>query len=397
MRYSTVVDKVRHMHAIGRINRYVIAELLKVFLLTLAILTLLMVLVGVAHEAILQGLGPAAVLRLIPYTLPNALVFALPGTLLFAACTVYGHMSAANEIVALKSLGVPPLAILWPALVLSLLLSLLNVWLVNVAFTWGHRGIRQVVFSSIDEVAYRVLRSQRYYANPHFSIRVAAVRGRQLLFPVIHLPARGGMGPVTIAAREAEFQGDPADNALHVVLTDGTIEVGNRVSMTFPDRVERRIPLGDATDLDGHANPSHLSMSRIPGEIERQRQAVERAKRRAAVALTWDLALGDFRSWQDPRDLPQMRSVVQQQQRLNRLRTEPWRRWASGFACFSFVLVGIPLAIRLRTADIMTSFGLCFLPILIVYYPLFALGLDRAKYGRAPPAIVWLGNLVCLV
>jgi len=384
------------MHAIGLITRYVTAELLKVFLLALVVLTLLMVLVGVAHEAILQGLGPMAVLSLIPYTLPNALVFALPGTLLFAACTLYGRMSAANEIVALKSLGVPPLAIIWPSLVLSLLLSLLTVWLVNVAFTWGYRGIRQVVFNSIDEVAYRTLRSRRYYSNRDFSIRVAAVRGRQLIHPMINLPARGGAGPVTITAREAEFWGDSAHDVLHMVLTDGTIEVGDRVSITFPDRIERCIPLGVPANLRRHANPSHVPMSQLPEETERQRESVARAKRRVAVALTWELTLGNFRTWRDPRDLPGIRRLDEEKRRLNRLRTEPWRRWASGFACFSFVLVGIPLAIRQKTADIMTSFGVCFLPILIVYYPLFAFGLDRAKYGDAPPAIVWLGNLVCL-
>ena len=85
-----------------------------------------------------------------------------------------------------------------------------------------------------------------------------------------------------------------------------------------------------------------------------------------------------------------------QRQRLHRLETEPFRRWASGFSCLAFVMVGAPLAIRLRNSDLMTTFGICFLPILIVYYPLFAYGLDRAKNGALPPYCVWLGNVVCL-
>ena len=43
-----------------------------------------------------------------------------------------------------------------------------------------------------------------------------------------------------------------------------------------------------------------------------------------------------------------------------------------------------------------TSFGLCFLPILLLYYPLLMYGLDRAKSGALPPYCIWLGNLVLL-
>ena len=78
----------------------------------------------------------------------------------------------------------------------------------------------------------------------------------------------------------------------------------------------------------------------------------------------------------------------------HRLRTEPYRRWANGFSCLFFVMVGAPLAIRLRNADLMTTFGVCFLPILIVYYPLLVLAVDRAKDGALPPYVVWMGNVI---
>jgi lipopolysaccharide export system permease protein len=57
-------------------------------------------------------------------------------------------------------------------------------------------------------------------------------------------------------------------------------------------------------------------------------------------------------------------------------------------------MVGVPVAIRLRTADLWTSFALCFLPILGVYYPLLAFGVGRAKAGDLPPYFVWMGNVI---
>jgi lipopolysaccharide export system permease protein len=79
---------------------------------------------------------------------------------------------------------------------------------------------------------------------------------------------------------------------------------------------------------------------------------------------------------------------------LQRLYTEPWRRWANGFSCLCFVLIGAPMAIRLRHAEFLASFFACFLPILLVYYPLLAVSVGQAKDGSVPPPAVWIGNLV---
>jgi lipopolysaccharide export system permease protein len=65
-----------------------------------------------------------------------------------------------------------------------------------------------------------------------------------------------------------------------------------------------------------------------------------------------------------------------------------------GFSCFFFVWMGVPMAILIRSADYAWTFGLCFVPILLIYYPLFGLALDRAKDGEWPAMSLWLGNLV---
>ena len=53
------------------------------------------------------------------------------------------------------------------------------------------------------------------------------------------------------------------------------------------------------------------------------------------------------------------------------------RRWP--FAC--------------ENSDALTSFFLCFGPILLVYYPLLIFGTDRAKAGAINPYCVWLANV----
>ncbi len=92
-----------------------------------------------------------------------------------------------------------------------------------------------------------------------------------------------------------------------------------------------------------------------------------------------------------------MDALKQREKRSHRLRTEPYRRWANGFSCFGFAILGIPLAIWMKNSDMWTSFGMCFLPTLAVYVPLVLFGVDRAKSGAFHPSIVWVGNIVVVL
>ncbi len=62
--------------------RYVLAEMIKIFTLVLTGLTLLIFIGLMGKEAVDKGLGLGPLLRMTPYLLPQALQFAVPGTML---------------------------------------------------------------------------------------------------------------------------------------------------------------------------------------------------------------------------------------------------------------------------------------------------------------------------
>jgi len=376
----------------------VLSELIKVFLIALAAMTALMVVAGVAQEAIRQGLGPGPIARLIPYILPNALRFAVPGTMLFAACTLYGRMTASNEVVALKALGISPATVLWPALVLSFLISLVAVWLNDVAVSWGRVGVQRVVVNSVEEIAYGMLRTQRSYSSPRFAINVKRVDGRTLVRPIVSIRGKGDDPSVTITAEKAELRADPRSSTLSILMTNGVVDVGGRISFVFPGVEERVIPLTEASRKGGHRSPSHFALREIPDEITRQRAEIAGLEETLAADAAFQIMTGEFdqlenQQWQS-RDRQRREALT----RLHRLQTEPWRRWANGFSCFFFVLVGAPLAMSSRHSEFhfLNSFFFTFLPILLIYYPLMAYGVDRAKSGAMPSYSVWLGNAILL-
>lgn len=377
-----------------RLTRYIVFELLRVFLIALVALTLLLLLGVLGQEAIRQGLGPVPLLRMIPYVVPIALRFAVPATVLFAVCSVFGRIASENEVVALKSLGISPWTMVWPALVLAFLLSLLTVAINDVAVSWGKLGVQRVVLQSVEHIAYSMLRTGRSYRRPKFSISVRRVEGRRLIKPtlVFHTSAEESTGPITFTADEAELRFDREGNTLRFHMVNGELEGENVTGILRDEIVEIPSPLNDLT-----GGPSDYSLREIPRQAKRQLEIIERLEQELAVDAAFAMTTGDFQALQSNEFKHKRGQIASATTKWHRLQTEPWRRWANGFSCLFFVMVGVPLATRFRTADFWATFAGCFLPILVIYYPLLMYGTDRAKVGQFPPYSVWLSNLVLCV
>ncbi len=384
---------------IKRFNRYILWEITKLFSIALVAFTAIIMLGGLAQQLMLEGLGPMAIVELLPYLLPIGLQFGLPPTLLFAVCSVYGRISADNEVVAVKAAGVNPIKIISPTLVLAFMVSLLAVWLNDIAFSWGAPGIHRVVLLSLEEIVYGWLSKEGSYSTPSgFKIHVHGVGedGRELISPTIEFRPQGGNDAVTISARSGRLSMDAKGEVLQIILTDSQLEKGNSY-INVPSEFKWDIPLdqaarkGKATGL-----PTEYPMRLIGREIRHQQDLLESTKEIIGARTSFALLTGRYDWLDDKTTHDRLGELYNGRERLLKLQVEPARRWASGFACFFFVWVGVPAAIWFRSADNWTTFGLCFLPILLLYYPFFVYGLDRAKDGTWPVFSVWLGNLVML-
>ena len=143
------------------ITRYITWELIGWLAVVLVGLTGVLVLMVVLLEASRMNLGLGPTLRLLPFSLPLALAYAAPCATLFTVCLIYGRMSADNEVIATKALGISPLVLLWPAWIIAFGLSLVGVWLTDLAFSWGAVGAQRVVIQSVEEIAYGIAETVR--------------------------------------------------------------------------------------------------------------------------------------------------------------------------------------------------------------------------------------------
>ena len=143
--------------------------------------------------------------------------------------------------------------------------------------------------------------------------------------------------------------------------------------------------------------PIEFALHIIPQAKAQQRLRIQSLEEQMAAQAAYQMLGGDFAMLAGPSWNNDERQLADARQRLYRLEMEPYRRWANGFSCLCFVLVGAPLAIVMRNSDFLTSFFMCFLPILIFYYPLMAFGVSQAKSGSFPSCGVWAGNLILAI
>ncbi len=379
------------------ITRYVLFDFIRVFVVTLFILTPILLFSLLGFELRHQGIGPSSMLKIMPYILPSAMYICIPAATLFASVTVFGRLSRENELTAIKAMGISPMAIIWPTLFLSVLLSLATLWLNDLSVSWGRAGVYRVVLSSIEKTVFGMIKSRGQFDNGRVTI-IADVDGNQLIRP--HFVVNGGENKpiVTLVAESAFFKCDPVEEKLTLKLKNGSWDRDGKIQLRFEDELNWDLSLADMTKKERERDkPSGLPLAVISDELQKQMQETELRKEELAVKAMLQLSAGAMHSIKTANWNQEMETLSGMEKRSHRLRTEPYRRWANGFSCFGFAILGIPLAIWMKNSDMWTSFGMCFLPTLAVYIPLVLFGVDRAKSGAFHPSIVWVGNIVVVL
>jgi len=87
----------------------------------------------------------------------------------------------------------------------------------------------------------------------------------------------------------------------------------------------------------------------------------------------------------------------QGQKKADELQISIHKRISASFLCITFALIGIPLGILTRTGNILISFGLSFLTVILVYYPLSVVGIIFAEDQLAIIPSIWGANIVLAI
>lgn len=375
------------------LQRYILRDLLVVFSMMLSGMTVLLVFVGVFREITANGLGPEQALQILPYVVPSLLPFTIPATLLLTVCIVYGRMSADREIIAAKAAGINVLSLLMPAFSLGAILSLCSLLLADKAIPWAVHNIRAKVTQAMEDIFLDMLRTrgQVVEKNHGFAITVKRVDGKRLIQPTFHYKPRGKKA-VTVQATEAMLKFDMDRREIILHLKEGRIVTAGQNRIYLKQQTQRFPMPFQPEDV----KPRHMSIREIRAKLNEEDADLDRARGFRDAMTVMSLTLGEFDQLAEMPMFEYRERLKDRNKRHARMRTEIHSRFALSTTCFLFVLIGAPFAIMKAQRQFLTTFFMCFLPILLLYYPVALLMMNLSKSQSAPAVCIWLANLLLL-
>ena len=391
------------------LNRMIFWELVRVFLLSLGALTGLVLIVVAVQQASQLGLSLAQLVRSMPLLVPSILPIAIPATTLFAACVVYGRLAHDNEVIALKAAGVHLFGIVRPTVLLGVITTCATAGLYHTTIPRTQQQFYDQILSDPEEVLYNMLRSDRNLRHPSlpYVLYVRDVQGKRLIDVVIKrrlkvkdartgaevsvgydFVARMHEARLRVDLAEGKLAIDPDRFVIHEKNASGSTASTGPFLMDLPDSVsgkEARLRISALTwdDLPGRI----AAVAEERDELARKRDAQQAEVERIADPAFRAIAQNDIKQYEF--------QIALKARQVRNLQAEIHARPALAVSCLVFALIGCPVGIWANRADYLSTFVICFLPTLVVYYPLLLAGSDMGKNGRVPLAIgCWLADII---
>jgi lipopolysaccharide export system permease protein len=385
---------------LGILQRYVLGEVVRAFVLALLTITCIFVLFMIMAEAAKMGLTPRDIVTLVPYVIPGSLPYTIPVSLLFAVTVVFGRIASDNEVIAVKSAGLSAFTVLWPAYFLGAFLSGSLLSLSNGLIPIANHKAKLVIFENMEEMFYKILKKDREFNNPRwpFLITVRDVHEKEMLGATFKRRKVGAANPneydLIIQATKARIKFDTDAGMAHVYL-DGAEVSDPREDVALINDKELDIPIPSDNKLLQEKRIQEWTTAEMVAEQANLRDRIANERKRQAIQAALHIALGrpGLANWEQVQ-----RAFIDfgfWNQRLNEFETEKQMRIALACGSLFFVLLGAPVGILFARGDFLSAFITCFVPIILVYYPLTLLAVNVGKDGMMNPTVaLWAGNSV---
>ncbi|MBI3990336.1 MAG: LPS export ABC transporter permease LptF [candidate division NC10 bacterium] len=356
------------------IDRYILRELIASFLIGLLLFTFVLMMGKVLHFTellITRGVGVQTVLTLFLYLLPYSLMVTIPLAALLALLAVYSRLSSEGEVIALHVSGLSLRRLMVPGLILGVAAYLITSVITLAILPKSNRAFKELVFRLARSHATFALQ-EGVFTTPVDGVilYVEQLEGGSTLKGILLMDGRDPKAERVVIAQQGAFLPSPDGQGLTLRLSNGTLH------LSTPDQSDRyRLAHFDSLDFSLLKGNGAGGLNRTRGD-----QEMTLGELRARISRL-KVERGNFRPFQ----------------------VEFHRRLAIPFTSLVFVLIGVPLGIRLKKGGRGGSLALS-LGFALFYYILIVAGEDLGDRGKIPPAVaMWTPNLflgllgVCLV
>ncbi len=285
--------------------------------------------------------------------------FSIPMACLLSVLLAIGRLNSDNEITAVRACGLNPAGLMRPVILLTILISLLSVNLntdiVPLATTRTEKLMAEIAQREpsmfiqermlIEDFEGHIIYIQRKKNNSLYGVQITQIR--EVGFPV------------NITSREGEILDSSDPGKLMIKLTNGTVDEAD------------------------HADPYTYSRSTFNEYhivLHLPDRSAARIRRRPKDMTASELG-------------EKAKEMTEMNMDASPLITEINRKYAQAFSPLPFVLIAIPLSLKIKRGGKSVGFGMCLL-IVVLYYVLFTAAQTFGERGILNELIVWAPNVL---
>ncbi len=346
----------------GILKRYILKEHVKPFLFGLFIFVFILFMgnIGDVIRMMLARQGEFfTVMRILGTILIYVASFSIPMACLLAVLLAVGRFNSDNEIIAMRACGLNPARLMVPVFIVAALISVFSIRLngdiVPRATTQTERLLAD--FAAREPSMF----IQERTLIEDFEGHMIYVQGKKdnRLFGVQITQLREKGFPVNISSREGRILSADDPGELRILLIDGTLD---EAEDTEPYRYSR-----------SRFERYYISLS-LP---ETEKAQLRRRPK--------DMTITELREKAAELESMNMDSSP--------LVSEINVKIAQSFAPVAFVLVAVPLSLKIKKGGKSVGFGLCLI-LVILYYVLFTATQTLAERNIADETIIWMPNIL---
>ena len=351
-----------------RLDRYMLAEILGPLGLGFFVFTFILLLQALFKSArliITSGVAAGSVGKLLLLSLPWIVVMTLPMALLFAILIAVGRFSSDSELVAMRAGGVSLFSLYRPIVLLSLVLTLVNVYLMIEVLPRGNHALQQLQI----EILSQSLTEEIQPRVPHTGWQ------NKVLYIFETPPGDDRWKGVFLSDAIPHQRSEVfvADYGWTRPGEDGQVVLSLESALIY--RVDFLNPEGHdviASDLLG------IQLATLP-------QMSARSVKRGLRELCFEELLQRIRDPAHPQVVHNMAWV------------ELHKKFSLPAACLVFGLLGLPLGFNNSRGGRSAGFAIS-LGVFLIYYVLLSSGEDIARNGGVAPWLAaWFPNLALLI
>lgn len=352
------------------LNRYIVFDYLVIFFTALLLITFVMT-VGAMLKAVdlmARGISMGLITKFFFQNIPYILSYSMPISTLFSALLLFGRLSMDNEISAMKACGLSLWRVAAPLILLSVLFTGICIYINSEIAPEAKYANKKLLRSAGVDEPINLLDEGRFIDDfKGLLIFVGQKKENKFKDVVIYkLNNKGGIQQ-SIRARRGEVEADNDKKILTIKLYDGHREM-------FDEE--------DPMDLS-KAQFIPFEYVRFPLDFKNMLEDDNEVRRKESNMTLGQLICHIRNIDRDFPLVPEDKRAISE----SRFIIEASRRISTAVACFSFMLIGIPLGVKSHRKE--TSVGMVVsLAIVFAYYTFIVIAKSLVRYPFLHPDLV---------